>query len=208
MVALIAYIVVASGLTGGAYLVGVKILGLRRSIGDLAEALRPIDLERVEAFLDAAENQMLRACWDAKVYRRVQWNRMRVYLKVVRRMDHNARVLVNFANQELKRFQEAGGQISFEQVVVMEQLQREAIRVRAYSLATILKIYVLLAIHPVQTPSLTWLRSTADFDGIRSYRILRNVSLRVFEEFGTPIDKRNWLAPWSCQVEDFGVWAI
>ncbi len=189
MVALIAYIVIASGLLGVAYLVGVKVVGLRRSIGDLAEALQPIDLQEVESFLDSDENRMLRACWGRTVYRQVQWNRMRIYLKVVRRMDHNARILVNFSNQELKRFREAGGEISFEQVVVMEQLQREAIRVRSYSVVTIVKLYVLLAIHPIQAPSLAWLRRTIYFDGIQSYKILRNVSLLVFEEFGSPIDK-------------------
>jgi len=189
MIAVIAYIVVASSLVGGAYLVGVKILGLRHPIGDLANALQPIDLEKAESFLDSDENKMLRTCWDYKVYRRVQWNRMRMYLKVVRRMDHNVRVLVNFSHQELKRFREAGGQISVEQLVIMEQLQREAVRVRAYSVATTLKLYLLLAIHPIQTPSLTWLRKTADFDGIKSYRILRNVSLLVFEGFGSPFDR-------------------
>src|SRR5437879_2226588 len=113
MVALIAYVVAAWCLLAFAYLVGVKALAIRRSIGNLADALQPIDLEKVESFLDTHENKMLRASYDRKVYRRVQWNRMRMYLKVVRRMDHNARVLVNFSNQELKRFRESGGQISF-----------------------------------------------------------------------------------------------
>jgi hypothetical protein len=189
MIVVIAYIVIASGLVGGAYLVGVKIHGRRCPIGALANALQPIDLEKAESFLDSDENKMLRTCWDYRVYRRVQWNRMRMYLKVVRRMEHNARILINFSSQELKRFQGSGNQISSEQVAAMEQLQREAIKVRAYSVATILKVYVLLAIHPVQTPSLTCLRKTAHLDGIQSYKILRNVSQLVFEKFGSPIDK-------------------
>jgi hypothetical protein len=110
-----------------------------------------------------------------------QRKRLHLYLEIVTRMAHNARVLVELGNREVDRQEGRAAEL-------IRNLQQEAVKVRAYSLFTALKLRVLLAIRPVQAPSLTKLRTFADIDGIASYQCLRVASTELFNEFRRPLN--------------------
>jgi hypothetical protein len=175
--------VIAWGVLATLYMVGVALLSFPgRTVDDVVDFLRPVDLAQAELLLDPGADYELKLKLDAETLREVQRKRVHVYLELVRRMAHNARVLVEFGNREAVRRtgREAG---------VIAVLQREAVKVRLYSLLTILKLRVLLAVRPRQTPSLVKFRIAAEVDGISSYKGLREASTTAFAEFKRPVDK-------------------
>jgi len=132
--------------------------------------------------LDPGADHELKWKLDAETLCEVRRKRMHVYLELVRRMAHNALVLVELGNREADRR-------TGREAEVIAILQHEAVKVRVYSLLTILRLRVLLAVRPMQAPSLTKFRMVMEVDGISSYKELREASTAVFEEFKRPVDK-------------------
>jgi hypothetical protein len=183
IISIVTFSLVACSILSILYMVYLALVDFpERTVVDVVEFLRPVDLAQAEVFLDPSEDYELKWKLDAKTLREVQRKRARIYLEMVRRMSHNARVLVEFGNWEATR---RTGRVA----EVIGVLQKEAIRVRMYSFLTIVELNVLLAMRPLQTPSLMNFRVVFDIDGISSYKGLREASTAVFKEFKQPVDK-------------------
>jgi hypothetical protein len=161
-------------------------LALRKSplriIDDVPLFLRPVDLEQAETLLDPARAYELRWKLDAKSFSEVQRRQARLFLELVTRMAHNARVLVEMGNREAERHTGSAAE-------AIRTLQQEAVRVRLYALFTMAKLRVLLLIRPAQALSLAKFRKSGDVDGIASYRALREASMDVFLLLGRPVER-------------------
>ncbi len=152
------------------------------TVDDVAEFLRPVDLEQAEMLLDPGAYYSLRWNLDTETLIQIQRKRARIYLELVHRMAHNARVLVELGRREMDARQARQDEI-------VSQLQQEAFHVSIYCFVTMVKLRILLAIRPVQAPSLTKCRMAVDLDGIASYKALRLTSTALFEELHRPVDK-------------------
>jgi hypothetical protein len=149
-------------------------------LDDVPLFLRPVDLEQAETLLDPSREYELRQKLDAETFREVQRDRMRLFLELVKRMAHNARVLVEMGNREAEL------QIG-PAAVAIRVLQQEAVRVRMYALFTMAKLRCRLLFRPAS--SLAKFRKSGELDGIESYRALREASVDVFVQLGRPIDQ-------------------
>lgn len=155
-----------------------------RFIDDVPEFLRPVDLEQAEALLDPAADHELRWKLDASAFREVQRRRTHLYLELVGRMAHNARVLVDLGNREADKHP---GDTA--KALAIQALQQEAVSVRAYALFTILELRVLMLLGPHRMPALSRFRRVSSMDGIATYKALRQASTAMFAVFGRPVDK-------------------
>lgn len=184
-------VVIIWGVLAGLYLLGVFCSDFPgRTIDDVVEFLRPVDLDQAEVLLDRGANLELRWKLDSQTYCEMQRKRMRVYLELVQRMAYNARVLVEFGNREALRLERCEAtERNVRHMEVISALQHAAVKVRIYSLLTILKLRGLMAIRPMLTPSLVRFRVAGKLDGIVSYKTLREASTAVFREFRRPTDK-------------------
>jgi hypothetical protein len=173
------------------YLLGALLLGFpERTVDDVVQFLRPVDLDQAEVLLDPGANHELRWKLDADTYREIQRKRIHSYLELLRRMAHNSMILVEFGNREAARLERSSQQErGRRQAEVIAALQRAAVNVRIYSIFTIVKLAFLMAIRPMLTPSLASFRTTAELDGIQSYKTLREVSTVAFEEFRRSTEK-------------------
>jgi hypothetical protein len=176
------WVIIGWGTLAVVYAVGSALLKFpSRTVDDVTAFLLPVDLEQAEALLDPATYFQLRWNLDPQSLKETQRKRLHLYLEIVTRMAHNARVLIELGNREVDR-QEGRA------VELIRNLQQEAVKVRAYSLFTALKLRVLLAIRPAQAPSLTKFRTLVDIDGIASYKCLRVASAELFNEFRRPLN--------------------
>lgn len=155
-----------------------------RFIDDVPEFLRPVDLEQAEALLDPAVDHELRWKLDASTFREVQRRRTHLYLELVGRMAHNARVLVDLGNREADKYP---GDTA--KALAIQALQQEAVSVRTYALFTILELRVLMLLGPHRMPALSRFRRVSSMDGIATYKALRKASTAMFAVFGRPVDK-------------------
>jgi len=173
------------------YLLGALLLGFpERTVDDVVEFLRPVDLDQAEVLLDPGANLELRWKLDADTYREIQRKRIHIYLELLWRMAHNSMILVEFGNREAARLERSSQQErGRRQAEVIAALQRAAVNVRIYSIVTIVKLAFLMAIRPMLTPSLASFRTMAEVDGIQSYKTLREVSTAAFEEFRRSTEK-------------------
>lgn len=176
------WVIIGWGTLAVFYAVGAILLKFpSRTVDDVTPFLLPVDLEQAEALLDPAIYFHLRWNLDPQSLKETQRKRLHLYLEIVTRMAHNARVLVELGNREADRREGRAAEL-------IKNLQEEAVKVRAYSLFTALKLRVLLAIRPAQAPSLTKLRKFVDIDGIASYKCLRVASTELFNEFRRPLN--------------------
>ncbi len=184
-------IIMIWGFLAACYLLCVVLLGFpERTVDDVVEFLRPVDLDQAEVLLDPGANLELRWKLDAATFREMQRKRMHIYLELVRRMAHNSMVLVEFGNREACRLEASTKKgRAARQAEVIASLQRAAVNVRIYSIFTIVRLRLLMAIRPMVTPSLSIFRSVAELDGIQTYKTLREVSTAAFDEFRRPTEK-------------------
>jgi hypothetical protein len=165
------------------YMVVIAVIKPPVSLMDeVPDLLRPVDLERAETLLDPAADYALRWNLDATTFGQVQRGRARLFLELLGRMAHNARVLVELANRQVDCY-------TGRKAEVIRALQQEAVRVRMYALFTLLKLRLWMLLRPAHVPSLVRFRNVVDVDGIASYKAMRQASTAVFEEFGLPVDK-------------------
>jgi len=153
-----------------------------RTVDDVTSFLRQVDLEEAEMLLDPAVHFALRWNLSEREMKEMQRKRMHLYLEIAIRMAHNAGLMIELGNRELYGHQQE------RTVELVNKLKQEALQVRIYALVTILKLNILLAMRPVQTPSLAPLRKACAIDGIKSYKALRSASTALFEEFRRPLN--------------------
>ena len=101
---------------------------------------------------------------------------MRLYLELTRRMAHNSRVLVEYADAE-KRSPDT------RRASLASALQEKAVEVRLYSMLTGIKLRVWLLLRSGMLrlmPALPRLRTAGDIDGLKTYHALKAAATAAF----------------------------
>ena len=143
---------------------------------DVIPFLYPVDISLAESILDPAAEFECRWKLGPRRFREAQRKRMRLYLELTRRMAHNARVLVEYADAE-KHSPDP------RRVSLASALQEKAIGVRLYSLLTGIKLrfWLLLRADIVKSmPVLAHLRTTGEIDGLQTYSALKTAAAAAF----------------------------
>ncbi|MFZ0320672.1 MAG: hypothetical protein WAL56_16225 [Candidatus Sulfotelmatobacter sp.] len=143
---------------------------------DVIPFLYPVDISLAESLLDPATEFECRWRLEPRRFREAQRKRMRLYLEVTRRMAHNAKVLVEYADAE-KNSRDP------RRVSVAAALQEKAIGVRLYSLLTGIKLrfWLLLGADILNSkPVLAHLRTIGDIDGLETYGALKTAAAAAF----------------------------
>jgi hypothetical protein len=143
---------------------------------DVIPFLYPVDISLAEALLDPAAEFEVRWKLGPLEFREAQRKRMRLYLEVTRRMAHNAKVLVEYADAEKNSHDPR-------RVSLAAALQEKAIGVRLYSLLTgiQLRFWLLLRADILRSmPALAHLRTAGEIDGLQTYTALKNAAAAVF----------------------------
>ena len=155
---------------------------------DVIPFLYPVDISLAESLLDPAAEFECRWKLGRRQFREVQRKRMRMYLEVTRRMAHNAKVLVEYADAEKNSHDPRRASVA-------SALQEKAIEVRFYSLLTGMKLRFWLLLRSdilVAAPALAHLRTTGDIDGLQTYHSLKTAATAAFVQL--PPDELDSLA--------------
>jgi hypothetical protein len=145
-------------------------------VDDVIPFLYPVDISLAESLLDPAAEFEFRWKLGPLQFREAQRKRMRLFLEVTRRMAHNSRVLVEYADAE-KNSQDP------HRVSLASTLQQKAIEVRLYSLLTGIKLRLWLLLRSeilTSTPVLAHLRMAGDIDGLQTYNALKSAAAAAF----------------------------
>src|SRR5271156_6212836 len=102
-------------------------------IDDVIPFLYPVDISLAESLLDPAAEFGFRWKLGPLQFREAQRKRMRLYLELTRRMAHNSKVLVEYADSEKNREDPRRANLA-------STLQEKAIEVRLYALLTGIKL--------------------------------------------------------------------
>lgn len=143
---------------------------------DVIPFLYPVDISLAESLLDPAAEFECRWKLGPVQFREAQRKRMRLYLEVTRRMAHNAKVLVEYADAEKNSHDPR-------RVSLASALQEKAIGVRLYSVLTGIKIrfWLLLRTDILNAkPALAHLRTTGEIDGLQTYSALKTAATAAF----------------------------
>jgi len=145
-------------------------------VDDVVPFLYPVDISLAESLLDPAAEFEFRWKLGRLEFREAQRKRMRLYLEVTRRMAHNSKVLVQFADAE-KNNQDP------RRVLLASALQQKAIEVRLYSLMTRIRLRFWLLFRSDilnSMPVLSHLRTAGDIDGLQTYTALKTAAAAAF----------------------------
>jgi hypothetical protein len=147
-----------------------------RDVDDVIPFLYPVDLSLAESLLDPAADFEYRWKLGRRQFRAAQRKRLRLYLEVVRRMSHNSKVLVEYAEAQKNNPDPQRASLA-------STMQEEAIEVRLYSLLTGIKIrfWLLLRadfLHAV--PALANFRTVGEINGLHSYASLKATAAAAF----------------------------
>jgi hypothetical protein len=155
-----------------------------RTAQDVVDFLLPVDMEKVEALLDPVAEGTLRRQLDPEEFRQLQRKRIHLYLSFVKRMAHNASVLIDWANREAEGNDE-------KMIQLAQELQQGAVEVRLYSLLTLLQLrfWLLLRVDSwkvLPVPSLYDVRQLGGIQGAKSYDRLKTTAGFLFLEMQQP----------------------
>jgi hypothetical protein len=151
-----------------------------RTVDDVIGYLRPIDLDAAKQLTDPMAESSLRSGLSPREFRALQHKRIYLYCEVLKRMSHNAGILVDWANREAEN---ENKQI----VALARRVQEDAIQVRAYALAASFKLRFWLAIrlHSWQmlpAPNLVDTTESAGISGLESYDRLKTAASALYLE--------------------------
>jgi hypothetical protein len=151
----------------------------KRDVDDVVPFLYPVDIALAESLLDPAAEFNYRWKLNRRQFRAAQRKRMRLYLELTRRMAHNSRVLVEYADAEKNNADPR-------RVSLASELQQKAVEVRLYSLITAMKVRLWLLLgSDLGSPmlGLAHLRTSGDIDGLETYNALKEAAAAVFVRF-------------------------
>jgi hypothetical protein len=150
----------------------------KRDVDDVIPFLYPVDISLAESLLDPATEFEFRWKLAPPQFRETQRKRMRLFLELTRRMAHNSRVLVEYADSEKNRQDPR-------RAALASALQEKAIEVRLYALVTGIKLrfWLLLRADILNaTPVLAPLRTAGEIDGVQTYTALKVTAAAAFVE--------------------------
>jgi hypothetical protein len=151
-----------------------------RTAEDVVDFLLPVDMEKVESLLDPQAEGILRQQLSGEDFRQLQRKRMHLYLSLVKRMAHNAAVLIDWANREAEGTDERMIQLA-------QELQQGAVEVRLYSLLTVMKLRFWLLVRAdswkfLPVPTMHDIREMGGIRGSDSYEKLKTTAGFLFLE--------------------------
>jgi hypothetical protein len=152
-------------------------------VDDVVDFLLPVDLEKAESLLNPHTESTLRSDLTRTEFRKLQRKRMHLYLALVRKMSHNAAVLIEWANRE------AEGANDEHTAQLARDLQQTAVEVRLYSLLTLVKLRLWLLIRldsweMLPAPSLYDFQEIGGVRGLETYERLKTAASFLFLEMG------------------------
>jgi hypothetical protein len=143
-------------------------------VDDVIPFLYPVDLSLAESLLDPAAEFEFRWKLSPRQFREAQRKRMRLYLELTRRMAHNSRVLVEYADAEKQS-------ADLRRANLASALQDKAIEVRLYALLAGIKLRIWLLLRSdILKPVLSQLRTAGDIDGLETYHALKTAATAAF----------------------------
>jgi hypothetical protein len=148
----------------------------KRDVDDVIPFLYPVDISLAESLLDPASEFEYRWRLTPRQFRAAQRKRMRLFLELTRRMAHNSRVLVEYADAEKNS-------LDPRRVSLATALQEKAIEVRLYALLTGIKVRAWLFLRPemiAAIPALAHLRAAGEIDGLQTYTALKAAATAAF----------------------------
>jgi hypothetical protein len=151
----------------------------KRDVDDVIPFLYPVDISLAESLLDPAAEFNYRWKLNRRQFRAAQRKRMRLYLELTRRMAHNSRVLVEYADAEKNNADPR-------RVSLASELQQKAVEVRLYSLMTGMKVRLWLLLGSdlcALKPRMAHLRTSGDIDGLETYSALKEAAAAAFVRF-------------------------
>ncbi len=154
--------------------------GPERTIHDLIPLLEPINLDEIELLFDPGEASFLRSNFSDAEFSTLQSKRLDLAREYLRSMAHNAAVLAEWADRELRR--NASNEL-------VSELHRDAVQVRIYALSARLQLnfWILLRLGPprwLPTSMVTDCRKCAGISGLPAYGKLRNTAATLFLQLG------------------------
>lgn len=177
------YLVITAGLlvsVASLYLVWFRFP--ERTVHDVVDYLLPVELEKAEELLDPQTEAILRRELSPADFRKLQRKRIYHYLAVVQKMSHNAAVLVEWANREVKGNDRRAAQLAAE-------LQQAGIELRLYCLLALVKLRFWLLIRVdrwrlLPSPSLHDVREAGGIRGLEIYDRMKSAASFLFIEMG------------------------
>jgi hypothetical protein len=148
----------------------------KRDVDDVIPFLYPVDISLAESLLDPAAEFQYRWKLSPQQFRAAQRKRMRLYLELTRRMAHNSRVLVEYADFEKNSPDPC-------RVTLATALQEKAIEVRLYALLTTIKLRTWLFLRSdmlIAMAALPHLRTACEIDGLQTYSALKSAATAAF----------------------------
>jgi hypothetical protein len=151
-----------------------------RTPDDVIDFLQHIDLDKAESLLDPGAEHSLRMTMSPRNFRRLQRKRVHLYVEFLKRMSHNAKILVELGN----RLAEGG---PYGVASAATAMQQDGIAVRLYTLTTLLKLrfWLLIRLHAwFMLPSLSLCdaRETCGICGLDAYSRLKTAATSLFLE--------------------------
>jgi hypothetical protein len=153
-----------------------RITGLWRA-REMPLFLRRVDLQLLEELLDPAEEAKLRRQMSARAFRRVQRGRILAAREQIRRVAHNARIFLRWANEEYKQLAaknrgdfDDGDRLVLQVIHHAAEAERAAFVVLAKVLVWRLTLVHLWPMLP--SPSLYDLREALGRDLLQRYEVL------------------------------------
>ena len=177
------YLVITAGFVS--CIVTVALIWFRfpdRTSEDVVDFLLPVDFDKAADLLDPETEAVLRKQLSLAEFRRLQRKRIHHYMAFVKRMSHNAAVLVEWANREAESSDPRQAELA-------GKLQQLGVEVRLYSLLTLLKLRLWLLVRLdwwkfLPAPSLDDLREAGGIRGLETYDRLKSAASFLFLELG------------------------
>jgi hypothetical protein len=148
----------------------------KRDVDDVIPFLYHVDISLAESLLDPAAEFQYRWQLTPRQFRAAQRKRMRLYLELTRRMSHNSKVLVEYADAEKNSPDPRRCELAAE-------LQQKAVEVRLYSLMTGMKLRLCLLLRSdirLGKPALAHLRTAGEINGLQTYAAFKEAAAAVF----------------------------
>jgi hypothetical protein len=152
----------------------------RRDIDDVVPFLHAVDQSLIEELLDPAVDHTLRWRLGPRAFRDTQLRRVRIYRELVLRMDHNARVIAEFARSRY-------GVSESPAPAPGSRLESAWATVLVYSASARVRVHIWLSLPLdflllIPTPDLARLRRAGGVDGLKAYEELRTAALEAFAQ--------------------------
>jgi hypothetical protein len=151
-------------------------------VDDVVPFLYPVDISLAESLLDPATEFEFRWKLGPVEFRKAQRKRMRLFLEIVRRMSHNATVLIRYADAEKNSPDPRRARLA-------STMQERAVEVRLYALLARIRLrFWLLLRSDMLMPKqvLARLRTAGEIDGLQTYSALKVAAAEVFVQL--PVD--------------------